>query len=53
VDKDHSGTISPEELSEALRLLYPEITSPECNRIYDLVDANRSGSITVEEYPYN
>ena len=37
---------------EVLRLLYPGITNPECNRIYDLVDANRSGEITFEEYPY-
>jgi Ca2+-binding EF-hand superfamily protein len=49
VDKDRSGTIDIDELFEVLRLMYPGISNPECNRIYDLVDSNRSGEITYEE----
>jgi hypothetical protein len=49
-DRDGSGTISDSELFHLLKMLYPNISLPECNRIYHQVDANRSGEITFDEF---
>ena len=49
---DGDGVIDLDELYSLLRELYPLITYPEVNRVYQSIDVNRSGNVTFDEYVF-
>eukprot|EP00727_Mastigamoeba_balamuthi_P006875 m51a1_g2808 putative protein kinase (634) ;mRNA; r:123326-127230 len=49
-DINHDGTIDENELYTVLKLIIPNITLPETNRLYQDIDRNRSGRITFDEF---
>lgn len=49
-DKNGDGTIDEPELAKLLNMIYPGVTLPEVNRVYQAIDCNRSGKITFDEF---
>lgn len=50
IDTNQNGVIDTNEFYAGLKMLYPDMTRPECNRIYGQIDTNRDGTITFHEF---
>ena len=48
-DKTNNGTIDASYLYETLSQIYPNLTIPECQRVYLNMDKSRQGIVTLNE----
>ncbi|GMH68088.1 hypothetical protein TL16_g04845 [Triparma laevis f. inornata] len=50
IDTDHSGTLTREEFSIALKKVMPTITSKKINEVFEAVDQDNDGEISYLEF---
>eukprot|EP01105_Mastigella_eilhardi_P009675 TRINITY_DN2280_c0_g1_i2.p1 TRINITY_DN2280_c0_g1~~TRINITY_DN2280_c0_g1_i2.p1 ORF type:complete len:542 (-),score=126.68 TRINITY_DN2280_c0_g1_i2:79-1704(-) len=50
LDTDRNGFVDSAELYSGLKMIFPELSKPEANRIYGHIDSNRDGTITFHEF---
>ncbi|ELP88002.1 caltractin, putative [Entamoeba invadens IP1] len=50
VDQDHNGSVSKEELKNFLRILNPNYSDKDADKIAGLIDTDGDGSISKDEF---